>query len=215
MLVGTARRGEMHMENLKTWGIVLGSIGMLTLSAFVLSKIFKTQVIQTPLELPEKITKKIFATSTTNTATKNILPKTATDSTVTYTFEYGAKYKSKYLEVVDWPPGAQFVDEKYGCLSVGTSTDRSGRTEEKKINGENTCVTEILSEVSGREGTTSVRQYAYVFPVGTGTEIFTFSTEEKSCVGRKIDEKLLCEADKALFEPDQLAEKLFQTLRKI
>jgi hypothetical protein len=200
------------MENLKIAGIMVGSIALMALAAFVLSKVFNTKNLVPLLATTTSTTTSAKSTSTTSTIISKILEtKTATDTVGNYTFQYGNKYESRYLKVSDWPPSGQYLGQDYACLSAGTTTARTGKTEEKKIKDTNSCVTIVENQV----GSSTVTQYAYVFAVASGTEVFTFSTEAASCDGLKLTQKLACETDQSLFDPDSVALQLFKSLRKI
>lgn len=193
---------------------MVGSVALMALAAFVLSKVFNTRnlvslIATTTASTTASSTKNTLATSTI--ISKILETKTATDTAGNFTFQFADKYDSKYLKVSDWPPAAQYIGQDYACLSAGTTTSRTGKTEEKKIKDTNSCVTTIENQV----GSSTVTQYAYVFAVASGTEVFTFSTEAASCDGLKLTQKLACETDQSLFDPDSVALKLFQSLKKI
>ena len=130
-------------------------------------------------------------------------------TTMGTTWQYPENFGTTYIEPYDWPPQLTLSDEPFICTSAGSTTDRSGITEEKVIDGTTYCVTQIDEGAAG----SVYSQYAYAFAYNDGTAILSFSTRAPRCENYSDPEKSLCEREKETFSLDQIIHMVAQTLR--
>lgn len=119
-------------------------------------------------------------------------------------FVYPEELNTDYIEVVDWPPMSQVVDEPYSCIEAGNETDRAGRTEEQMINDNQYCVT-ILTE--GAAGSV-YRQYAYAFAHHDQTIYLTFSLRYPQCRNYEEEQRNACENEQTSFDQGILIDEV-------
>ncbi len=124
--------------------------------------------------------------------------KSYSDAKQEVTFRFPEKFGGEYIHAVDWPPQVQILNEKWSCAEAGVETDRAGRTEKKIINGKEFCITR---ESEGAAGSTYT-MYAYVFPFGKKTAIFTFSMQKVQCDNYDEPKKTECKNAQASFDVD-------------
>ncbi len=104
-----------------------------------------------------------------------------------------------YITTVDWPPQIDTENAEYDCVEAGEIDARSGKTEERTINGKVYCVTEIVEGAAGSVYT----QYAYKTESSDGTiKIATFSIREVQCGNYEEPEMTECEDEQSSFDID-------------
>lgn len=124
------------------------------------------------------------------------------------TFEYPEALTTEYIEVTDWPPQVQILDEPLACTEAGDVTTRAGRTEERIIGERTYCVTETNEGAAGSVYT----QYAYATEINNKTVVLTFSTRASQCENYSEPEMNECTIERGSFSPDSLIARIFQTL---
>lgn len=112
--------------------------------------------------------------------------------------------QGEYINVVDWPPQAQMIDQQFSCTEAGVAVERAGETRRKMINGREYCVTKIIEGAAGSTYT----QYAYATGINGKTLIFTFSTRASQCANYEPEESIACEAEQKAFDPDPFIDDL-------
>lgn len=125
-------------------------------------------------------------------------------------FRYPEMAELDYLDLSDWPPQVQVLDEALTCTSAGDVSEDTGRTEERSIDGRTYCVTTIVEGAAGSTYT----QYAYATEIEDQTAILTFSTRMPQCANfGGGSEQDACEQEEADFEPDTTIGRIVETLR--
>lgn len=105
-----------------------------------------------------------------------------------------------YTTAVDWPPITRIVKEAYTCTEAGDVSARAGKTERRTIEGAEWCRTSISEGAAGSVYT----QYAYATRQEDATRILTFSLRQVQCAHYDEPERLVCEAERAAFDPDTI-----------
>lgn len=141
------------------------------------------------------------------------------DYTRGISFKYPQSLGTKYISVVDWPPGVEIFDEDYACLEAGTTTALAGRTAEKKVLDTFYCVTEVVEGAAGSIYT----QYAYAFspdaiilPQAAGkTVVLIFTTRAVQCLNYDEPLRRECEEERREFDVDAVVHRIAQTLKTL
>lgn len=134
--------------------------------------------------------------------------KAATDSESGITFKYPEKLETKYIRVFDWPPKVAVHNKSFSCLETGSEISLAGITEKHEINGKTYCVTKISEGAAGSIYTS----YVYAAPRDNyGTIIFTFSTRMTQCGNYDETEMKECDAERAKFNMDMIADLMIQS----
>ncbi len=129
-------------------------------------------------------------------------------TTTEYSLRYPTDIGLTYVDLVDWPPEAQVLDEAFSCTEGGEEVARAGRTEEVSVSGRDYCRTVVSEGAAG----SVYRQYAYAFASGTSsTAILTFSTRSPQCGNYDEPARAACEREQAGFDPDDLIDRIATT----
>lgn len=134
--------------------------------------------------------------------------ETAVDAEDKLIFRYPRDLGTQFIQTVDWPPVLQRVGDVFSCADAGSVTARGGRTEVRTVAGRTYCVTQTDEGAAG----SVYSQYAYAFPYGENTAIFTFTLRAPQCGNYDEGPRALCEAEKAAFNPDMLVDTIAQSL---
>jgi hypothetical protein len=78
------------------------------------------------------------------------------------------------------------------------------------VGGRSYCVTKQSEGAAGSIYT----QYAYAFPDGTGTAIFTFTLRAVQCANYDDPKKTECENERAAFDPDGIMDRVTKTVTR-
>lgn len=135
--------------------------------------------------------------------------KTFTDSERGISFRYPENPVAKYMEAIDWPPQVQVLNEPFTCTEGGSETARAGQTLKRMVDDRTYCVTKVTEGAAGSIYT----QYAYTFPRGSKTVIFTFSIRYSQCGNYSEPEKTECENLRTAFDLDGVIDRIAQTVQ--
>ena len=177
-------------------------IMLVVVGAYVLYGYFSNDVVYNPDD----------ASNVTDDNTNNTPPRTSEDEweialNPEFSFRYPGEIGSDYVDVTDWPPQAQLLDDDFTCTEGGEATARAGETESVTIGGREYCRTIIIEGAAGSTYT----EYAYAFEHEGGTAIITFSTRMPQCENYDGDEQIACEVEQADFDADTLADQMADT----
>jgi hypothetical protein len=125
------------------------------------------------------------------------------------TFQYPEKLPTIYMDLQDWPPQVQIINEPFGCLEAGSTIERAGRTEIRVINGHTYCVTQLTQGAAG----STYNQYAYAKAFNDQTVIFTFTTREPQCMNYEDPKQTECLNERNSFSIDNFIDEIISTLK--
>ena len=131
------------------------------------------------------------------------------DTDTGISFSYPAQLPAKYISAPDWPPQVQLINEFFACAPAGSETARVSRTEKRTVDGREYCLTRMTDAALGSTYT----QYAYAFPDNDNTVILTFSLRFLQCENYDAVEKAECQRERAAFNPDQIVDRIRQSVR--
>jgi hypothetical protein len=154
------------MENLKLFGIYIGSIALFSVIAYILS----LNTVKQSIPNVAPLLPKSFSTTTVAIIKgPDISPKATTTPAVVETNASSTSTTTStttYISFLVWPPNVQTIEKEYSCA-----------TEEKKIGEQTFCVTNVQNEVDKK----IINQYTYSTASGTSTKTFSFSTQKVGC----------------------------------
>lgn len=134
------------------------------------------------------------------TEIKDETKATSTEQTPQLSFEFPTLTSMAYIKATDWPPVVTEYKEPYSCAPAGKEIDRSGVTSEGAMKDVRFCKTIIAEGAAG----SIYREYAYLFPQGTGTIGVTFSLQFPQCMNYDEPKRSECKAEEGAFNPDSL-----------
>jgi hypothetical protein len=134
---------------------------------------------------------------------------TTIESPASTTFQYPDQLLTTYINTVDWPPKLQIVNQPFTCNPAGLETAQAGVTEQRLVAGRIYCVTRESEGAAGSIYT----NYAYAFPKGNQTAIFTFSLRAVQCANYDEPQKIACENERSSFDLDSVVDKMAQSLK--
>ncbi len=179
------------------WVVMLIIIALIALFIYVRREMKETtELIEIPASLEDTI-----GTSTDEMSKDEEAGKAAR-------FKYPEELPTTYITAVDWPPDIFLAEEGYSCSEAGEVIERTGRTEERTINGLQYCVTEIEEGAAGSVYT----QYVYMTEREGEVFVLTFSTRRVECGNYDEAEKTVCERERAGFDLDALVDQMAETV---
>lgn len=135
--------------------------------------------------------------------------KAFTDTASGISFSYPETLLTKYIDIVDWPPHVQVLNDAFTCTEAGTEIARTGKTEKRIVDNRTYCVTTATEGAAGSIYT----QYAYAFPKDAKTIIFTFSLKAVQCGNYDEPKKTECEDEREFFDLDRIIDRIVFTTR--
>lgn len=123
-------------------------------------------------------------------------------------WRYPADIRTSYIGTVDWPPQLQVVNEAFACTEAGSETSRAGITERMTVGGNEYCRT----VVSGAAAGSRYEQYAFAFPDGSRTLIFTFTLRFPQCDNYDEPRRSACKEEQSSFDVDEFLNGIRRTL---
>lgn len=121
---------------------------------------------------------------------------------------YPESFGTTYIHPIDWPPRVRVLDERFSCAQAGTETARAGKTEQRKINERDYCVTTLTEGAAGSVYT----QYAYGFAKGKKTTMLTFTTRMPQCLNYDEPKRSECQSERTSFNLDALIDGVAQAI---
>lgn len=191
------------MKHAHSYLIIIAIIGLMLLGFFLLS----------PRKAETPINSEIISPSVPghqNSLSENVPDdwKTFENTELNYTFKYPELLGTNYISTVDWPPQVQITSESFTCTSAGKVIDRTGKTEEKVINGTPYCITEIAEGAAG----SIYHQYAYGFEYQENMLYMTASLRFVQCVNYDEPEQSECKSEQNNFNVDQVIDQIARTI---
>ncbi len=122
-------------------------------------------------------------------------------------FRYPERLATEYISVVDWPPAAAVTGGPFTCTEAGAEIAQAGITERRAVNGRIYCVTRESEGAAGSIYT----NYAYASEKGGKVLVFTFSLRATQCANYDDPQKSACEAERASFSMDAIADGMAQS----
>jgi len=122
-------------------------------------------------------------------------------------FQYPGQLGSTYTSPVDWPPQILLKEGPFSCVERGSGN--TGRTERLFVGTHEYCVTRSTEGAAGSIYT----EYTYAFPRGERVAVLTFTIRTPQCVNYEQPQRSACEAERASFSIDALADRMAQSLR--
>lgn len=135
--------------------------------------------------------------------------KTVEDEASGLTFRYPEKLSTQYIDIVDWPPEVQVLNEAFECIEAGNEIDRAGETEKRIVDDRNYCVTRKTEGAAGSMYT----QYAYAFPKDNTTVTFIFTLRSQQCANYDELKKTECENERESFDVDNVVDKMAKSVK--
>ena len=132
-----------------------------------------------------------------------------TDLLTAVTLRYPDSLPTKYIHAIDWPPRVQVVNEPYDCTETGRAIESGGQTQERTINNQSYCVTELVEGAAGSMYT----QYTYAVGRAEQTIILSFSLKSVQCANYNDPEKTTCDQERASFNIDETVDLIAQSIR--
>lgn len=123
-------------------------------------------------------------------------------------FKYPGEFGVTYTHPVDWPPHVEVIENAYTCTPGGTEIDEEGKTEKKKVNGQEFCKT---VQVEGAAGSV-YRNYVFQTVADDKHIMLSFSTQSSQCDNYPAAEKTTCQNEAMFFDLDSVIYSMFQTM---
>lgn len=121
---------------------------------------------------------------------------------------YPAEFGITYTHPVEWPPQIEVNASAYTCTPGGTEIDEIGKTEKKKINGQEFCKT---VQIEGAAGSV-YRTYRYETQQDGAHLVLSFATQSSQCDNYPGAEKTTCQDEALYFDLDSVIYSMFKTV---
>lgn len=122
----------------------------------------------------------------------------------TLSFRYPAELPTEFMRAVEWPPRVT-VGAARACEA---ESGVSGETKEIPVNGRTYCVTTTGEGAAGSVYT----EYAYSMQQDGRTITLAFTIRAPQCGNYDDPQRTACEQERASFDVDALANRIFQTI---
>ena len=119
-----------------------------------------------------------------------------------FSFTYPKETGTEFISFFDWPPIIVTLEETYSCENAGSIDESSGKTEERRINGKNYCITEIVGAALGSMYT----QYAYLTEKSGKLFSIVFSLRKPNCGNYDETKKAECEKRQNEYNIDKVVD---------
>lgn len=124
-------------------------------------------------------------------------------------FYYPPTLDTEYIQLTDWPPALQILEESFACTPAGEEIERAGKTELITIGGRKYCRTTTLEGAAG----STYGLYAYAFPQGEATAILTFGLRFPECANYDKPQNLECQNERDTFDIDSVLDNIATSLK--
>jgi hypothetical protein len=121
------------------------------------------------------------------------------------TFRYRANLGTTYIHPVEWPPKATVTKDPQPCVAGRSEV---GETSEVQVYNRTYCRT-VESEGAAGSIYTS---YTYSAEVEGSAVSLSFTLRTPQCANYDDPQKTACEEERANFSPDELADRILQTV---
>lgn len=121
--------------------------------------------------------------------------------------------RTKYIHLTQdatWPPVVTLSVEQFTCIETGTEISTNGKTVQKSIAGKTYCVS-IASE--GAAGSTYTT-YTYTTMANGKLAKVSFTLRATQCMNYDNPQQTECLAERAAFDPDNLANMIVENAVK-
>lgn len=134
--------------------------------------------------------------------------KISADDSTGAVFRYPENLLAEYIHTVDWPPKIQVLNQPFSCTEAGSEIARAGQTMKRMVDNRTYCVTKESEGAAGSIYT----NYAYAFPAGDKTVIFTFSLRAVQCANYDDPQRKTCENERETFDLDSIVDRMARSI---